>query len=65
MSAGTTGGLQGRARLMETVYDSLILCWTASGNSDAKIFQVKEGRKTKGLMVHISVILSVWPYSGG
>lgn len=44
---------------METVYGSLILCWTVSGNSDAKIFQAKEGRKTKGLMVHISVMLSV------
>lgn len=59
-------GLLGRACLMEGVYCSLIICCPASGNKAAEIFPTGgKGGETNGLMVRISVMLSVWPYSGG
>lgn len=52
---------------MEGVYCSLIICCPASGNEAAEIFPTGErgGGGDNGLMVRISVMLSVWPYSGG
>lgn len=50
---------------MEGIYCSLIICCPASGNEAAEIFPTEEGGNTNGLMVRISVMLSVWLYSGG